>query len=80
MYHILLVIVLKINLSKLFVFDVFYLSLMSFIHYIIKVLISKWATFHDLLNLTPAVCQPNASTINTHKVLLNVDKGLVDYI
>ena len=35
---------LKINVSKLFVFDVFYLSLVSFIHFISKVLISKWAT------------------------------------
>ena len=35
---------LKINVSNFFVFDVFYLSLTSFKHSIIKVLISKWAT------------------------------------
>ena len=30
---------LKINVSKLFVFDVFYLSLISFIHFIFKIFI-----------------------------------------
>ena len=51
---------LKINVSKLFVFDAF-LSLISFIHFIFKVftfyhqrLVVRLATFHDLQNLTPA--------------------------
>ena len=38
---------LKNKCFKTVCFNVFNLSLMSFIHSIIKVLISKWATYHD---------------------------------